>query len=112
MELAVSEGWQFDRRIPIATIASLLGFLVLQTIGAVWWASRIDFRVTALELRQETADKTFSDFLKSREPIVREYAAWKGEVNATLPRVEKLLEKMDNRLERIEDNQRIEKAKP
>lgn len=112
MELGVADKWQVDRRVPVAMIGSLLGFLGVQSIGIVWWASRIDFRVTAVELKQETADRTLNDFFKAREPAVREYESWKGQINATVPRIEKLLEKMDGRLERIEINQREEKAKP
>lgn len=37
--------WHLDKRVPIALIFAL----VFQTIGAVWWASKLDSRVGVLE---------------------------------------------------------------
>ena len=43
--------WHLDRRIPIALIIAL----IIQTAGAVWWASALAQRVSALEEKQNTA---------------------------------------------------------
>lgn len=40
-----SDGWHFDRRIPIALVLTIL----IQTAGAVWWLSSLNSRVTSLE---------------------------------------------------------------
>lgn len=43
--------WHLDKRVPIALIVTL----IVQTGGAVWWASSIASRVTNLEERVVTA---------------------------------------------------------
>lgn len=40
-----SNGWHFDRRIPIALVLTIL----IQTGGAVWWLSSLNSRVSSLE---------------------------------------------------------------
>lgn len=35
------EGWHLDRRVPLAIIATI----VLQTMGIVWWAAKLEGRV-------------------------------------------------------------------
>jgi len=37
--------WHLDRRVPLAIIIAL----IFQTMGAVWWASKLDSRVAILE---------------------------------------------------------------
>lgn len=40
-----SSGWQVDRKIPLATVLTLL----LQTGGVVWWASSTNTRLSNVE---------------------------------------------------------------
>lgn len=37
--------WHLDKRIPIALIVTI----ILQSAAAIWWAARVDQRVTAIE---------------------------------------------------------------
>lgn len=37
--------WHLDKKVPLAIIFAL----VLQTVGAIWWAAQIDNRVSAIE---------------------------------------------------------------
>jgi type II secretory pathway component PulL len=41
--------WHWDRRVPIALIVTLFLSFAGQSFLAVWWASKIDFRVSDLE---------------------------------------------------------------
>lgn len=43
--------WHLDKRVPIALIVTL----IIQTGGAIWWASSIASRVSSLEERVITA---------------------------------------------------------
>ena len=40
--------WHLDKKVPI----SLIGVMVIQTIGVVWFVSKLDSRVLALEMAQ------------------------------------------------------------
>ncbi|SNY93496.1 hypothetical protein SAMN04515647_3793 [Cohaesibacter sp. ES.047] len=42
-----SQGWVLDKRVPVAIIFGL----VLQAMGAIWWAATMEGRVVALEAR-------------------------------------------------------------
>lgn len=39
--------WHLDKRVPIALIVTIC----MQTAAAIWWASALDSRVSALEIR-------------------------------------------------------------
>jgi hypothetical protein len=57
--LAERESWHLDKRVPISLIATL----VVQTGAIVWWASRLDIRVTQLEainIEQKVLDSSTS----------------------------------------------------
>jgi type II secretory pathway component PulL len=45
--------WHWDKRVPIALIATLFFSFAGQSVMAVWWASKMDARVEALEKHQE-----------------------------------------------------------
>lgn len=44
-------GWQIDRKVPLALVITLL----IQTGGAVWWASSMNARLNNLEDRMTLA---------------------------------------------------------
>jgi hypothetical protein len=46
--------WHWDRKIPVALIVTLVLTFGGQTCAGVWWASKADSRIDALE-RQSTA---------------------------------------------------------
>lgn len=48
------ERWHIDRKLPIALIVTLVLTFSGQTFTAIWWASKTDSRIEALE-RQTTA---------------------------------------------------------
>ena len=57
--MAERESWHLDKRVPISLIATL----VVQTGAIVWWASRLDIRVTQLEainIEQKVLDSSTS----------------------------------------------------
>lgn len=70
-----SDGWHLDKRIPIALVVTIL----LQTVGAIWWAATISARVTALED-------------KPPERLVRVETQVEG-INKTLERIEQKLDR-------------------
>ena len=45
------EQWHLDKKVPIAIILALMA----QTAGAIWWASAMSQRVTALEAKENAA---------------------------------------------------------
>jgi hypothetical protein len=45
-------GWQIDRNVPVAILIGL----AIQTSSAVWYASKLDSRVAALEAKQSSND--------------------------------------------------------
>lgn len=47
--------WHINRGIPLGLIFSLLGFLTLQSAGAVWYFAHQDSRLDAVEKIQFTA---------------------------------------------------------
>lgn len=58
------EHWSFDKKIPLAVIMALF----VQTAGMVWWVSKQESRITALEqsgvaglTRLDATDKAVSD---------------------------------------------------
>lgn len=60
--------WSFDRKIPLAVIMALF----VQTAGMVWWVSKQESRITALEqsgttgmARLDANDKAVNDSAKS-----------------------------------------------
>ena len=42
-----TQGWVLDKRVPVAIIFGL----VIQAMGAIWWAATMEGRVVALEAR-------------------------------------------------------------
>ena len=48
--MADKEHWTVDRKIPLALVLTI----VLQTAGALWWASKLESRVQAVEVKTAT----------------------------------------------------------
>lgn len=84
---APREPWHLDKRVPIALIFAIL----VQTAGMGWWAAQIDSRVAHLEqVNVRNAGET------ERLTRVEEKIVAQGEV----------LERIDRRLERMEERPR------
>lgn len=47
--MSAVDHWTIDKRVPIATVVSIVLMMAAQTGTAVWWASAISSRVTSLE---------------------------------------------------------------
>lgn len=47
--------WHWDRKVPIALIATLLTVFAGQSCTALWWASKMDSRVEVLEKQNVSA---------------------------------------------------------
>jgi hypothetical protein len=62
--------WQFDRRIPVATIIGGLAFLISQTATLAWLFSNVYYRVASLE-----------DFAKSTTPQAAQIAVIQEKVS-------------------------------
>jgi hypothetical protein len=58
--------WHLDKRVPLALIASIFFGMLVQTLGAVWWASGMSARVDELE-RKVTATAPQSERIKGLE---------------------------------------------
>lgn len=82
-----SEPWHLDRRVPIALILAI----VLQTAGVVFWAAKIDTRVAQLESGTPSVQANADRLTRVEEKIEGQHA---------------LLERIDRRLERMEERRR------
>lgn len=77
------EHWRVDRHIPVALICTL----ILQTAGAVWWASQLQSRVTELE-RVNVSTSSQADRLVKLETRFESVLEKLGDIRATLGRFE------------------------
>lgn len=53
--------WHWDRKVPIALIVTLVLTFAGQSATALWWASKMDTRVEALERQTMTAAPTSAE---------------------------------------------------
>jgi len=87
------ESWHLDRRLPVAIIVAL----VMQSAGAVWWASKIDAKQDALESRLaevETTNRRQYDRMNSERII-------SNNVSNRLSRMEGTLVVMGGQMDRL-----------
>ena len=89
--MASIDPWHFDRRVPVALIVTIL----MQTAAAIWWASALSQRVSAVEAA--TANHTVAT--TDREARIRalELSASRTDerliaIQSGLSRIERLLE--------------------
>lgn len=106
------EKWTFDKRVPLALVATLF----LQTAAAIWWASSIDGRVTDAENRiAEITIKLMQDREFHTEQRVRiwnrvnENEGVQQQTDKVLANISGILSEMSKRLDRIDT--KLDKAK-
>ena len=106
------EKWTFDKRVPLALVATLF----LQTGAAVWWASSIERRVTEAESRiAEAAVKVLQDREFHTDQRIRlwnrmnENEGVQQQTDKVLANVSGILSEMSKRLDRIDT--KLDKAK-
>lgn len=85
----LAENWHLDRKVPIGIIAAML----MQLAGALWFASKLDSRVLALESDRATQHE-------------RDERQDKASAEA-LSQLQRQLERIDEKLDRL-----IERRKP
>jgi len=96
-EEASREPWHLDRRVPIALIVTIL----LQTGAAVWFAASLQGRVQVLE-----RDIEREHVLNARqETAIRSIENGAARLDEKLDGILALLQRMDRRLERMEEEQ-------
>lgn len=89
------EPWHLDRRVPLALIMTIL----LQTGAAVWFAASLQARVDVLERDIEREHIMNA----SQETAIRSIENGAARLDAKLDGIVALLERMDRRLERMEE---------
>lgn len=77
--------WHLDKKVPVALIITIM----MQTAGGIWFISKLDSRVAALE--QATAYKA-----DNRERIVR--------LETEIPQIKEMLGRIDRKLDRLTTN--------
>ena len=87
------EEWHLSKAIPV----SIIIYLTVQTIGAVWWFSKIDSRVSYLEGQQPVQDLKIErlENISSKIIIIEERQ------NSISKRLDIQTEKMDRMLDLI-----------
>ncbi|MEP2781963.1 MAG: hypothetical protein ABJO67_16275 [Pseudoruegeria sp.] len=87
------EHWQFDKRVPLALITTIL----LQSVGAVWFAAKLDGRVEVLER------DVLSSIAKNeqQERSIHQIETGAARLAAKLDGILVAIERVDRRLERI-----------
>jgi septal ring factor EnvC (AmiA/AmiB activator) len=87
------QGWKIDKHIPVAVILAI----ILQTFGAIWWASSVTTRIEALErsrhsqeIRTEAHEKRVQ-IIEKDLPVIREKIE---NIKGTTDRIEKKLDKL------------------
>lgn len=81
--------WHVDRRIPAALIVTFVAGLVGQTMIGVWFASKMDSRIEAVE-----------DTLAERTSIVNRYLQTEADVRALKATTDRIENKVDRLIER------------
>ena len=76
-----NEQWHLDKRVPVAIILALLG----QTVGFVWFQSKLDSRVGQLEARAVIAESYGERLTRLEERL--------QSTNAILERIDKKIDK-------------------
>lgn len=61
----IQEQWHLSKSVPV----TIVGFLLLQTLGIVVWATRLDSRVGSLEISQHEQNVRIADLEKFGERI-------------------------------------------
>ena len=89
------EPWHLDRRVPLALILTIL----LQTGAAVWFAASLQARVDVLE-RDIEREHILNG---NQETAIRSIENGAARLDAKLDGIVSLLERMDRRLERMEE---------
>lgn len=60
--------WQLDRKIPVTLIVTVTILLLTQSAAAVWWASRMDYR---MELAENTLKAAVATVAVQGERLIR-----------------------------------------
>lgn len=85
----VAQGRRIDKHIPVAVILAI----IIQTCGAIWWASRVESRINNLESQQAHVIKRDERIrqLETDVPVIREKL---NNIEKSTDRIEKKLDKI------------------
>lgn len=87
------EKWHLSKSVPI----SILFFLIMQTFSIVWWASRIDIRVDALEksrIEHESLNRETNNYNDRRI----------SNLESLLPKIATIEARQGDVIRRLDDN--------
>ncbi|NRA30998.1 MAG: hypothetical protein HRU11_12155 [Parvularculaceae bacterium] len=87
----MGQGWHLDKRVPLALIVTIF----LQSCAAVWWAAQVDGRV-------EENSQDIQSALDAQNRVMLLEQSYEYQ-NATLDRLEKKIDRLDQRLDELPD---------